>query len=49
MDRPGFSDEQLELISSTLIKEGVTLGADVSTFVPPLVVDRLREKLGAAV
>ncbi len=32
-------------ISSTLIKEGISLGADVSSFVPQLVVDRLKEKL----
>ena len=32
-------------ISSTLIKEGISLGADVSSFVPQLVVDRLKNKL----
>ena len=32
-------------ISSTLIKEGISLGADVRSFVPQLVVDRLKEKL----
>jgi pantetheine-phosphate adenylyltransferase len=32
-------------LSSTLIKEGVLLGADVSTFVPRSVAARLKEKL----
>ncbi len=32
-------------ISSTLIKEGVLLGADVSSFVPQSVATRLKEKL----
>jgi len=32
-------------ISSTLIKEGISLGADISSFVPQLVVDRLKGKL----
>jgi len=33
-------------LSSTLIKEAASLGADVSTFVPDFVARRLKEKLG---
>jgi len=34
-------------LSSTLIKEGVSLGADVSSFVPDFVAKRLKEKLSS--
>lgn len=41
--------ERHSFISSTLIKEGISLGADVSSFVPQLVVDRLKGKLSVKV
>lgn len=40
--------EQYSYISSRLLKEAVGLGADVSSFMPPEVQQKLREKLKAA-
>jgi len=40
--------ESHSYLSSTLIKEACTLGADVGNFVPPLVARKLKEKLGKA-
>lgn len=37
--------EGYSFLSSTLIKEAAALGADVSTFVPPFVTKRIKEKL----
>ncbi len=37
--------EQYSFISSTLLKEAVSLGADISSFVPQLVEKRLKERL----
>jgi pantetheine-phosphate adenylyltransferase len=38
--------EGYSFLSSTLIKEAVSLGADVSSFVPDVVAKRLRDKIG---
>lgn len=38
--------EGYSFLSSTLIKEAVSLGADVTSFVPGVVAKRLKEKLG---
>jgi pantetheine-phosphate adenylyltransferase len=40
-----MAGEEYSFISSHLIKEIITLGGDVSTFVPQIVADRLRAKL----
>lgn len=37
--------EGFTFVSSSLIKEAASLGADISSFVPPLVEKRLKEKL----
>lgn len=37
--------EGYSFLSSALIKEAVALGADVSSFVPPFVAEKLKEKL----
>ncbi len=38
--------EHLSFISSSLVREIASLGGDVSPFVPPVVVDALKEKFG---
>ncbi len=38
-------NEKYTYLSSTLVKEIARLGGDVSAFVPPLVLDRIRQKL----
>ena len=40
-----FPDERYTYLSSSLIKEVISLGGDVSSFVPPSVLERLRRKL----
>ena len=40
-----MTSENYAHLSSKLIKEAVSLGADVTSFVPPFVADKLREKL----
>jgi pantetheine-phosphate adenylyltransferase len=43
-----MAGEEFSFISSRMIKEIITLGGDVSAFVPPVVLKRLREKLPAS-
>ena len=40
-----MTSDSYSYLSSKLIKEAVSLGADVKSFVPPFVADKLREKL----
>lgn len=40
-----MTSDNYSYLSSKLIKEAVTLGADVKSFVPPFVADKLKEKL----
>ena len=40
-----MTNEAYAYLSSKLIKEAVSLGADVKSFVPPFVADKLKEKL----
>lgn len=42
-------DNRYTFLSSSLVREVARLGGDVSRFVPPLVLDRLQERLGPSV